>query len=151
TDMLWGTRPLTELPAVLRSTFGEREQRFVAASERAVARSRRLRWLMAALGLAITAVVLAVLVSLDQKSRERLQALYEEEGRQAMLSGDPMRALVYLAEAYRDGARTTPLRFLLAQAFRELGSLEVSLRGHRGRIWSVAFSPDGSRVVTAGD
>ncbi|MGH2897509.1 MAG: WD40 repeat domain-containing protein, partial [Solirubrobacteraceae bacterium] len=77
--------------------------------------------------------------------------IYEEQGRQALLSGDPMRALVSLAEAYREGARDTPLRFMLAHGARELGALEASLDGHRDKVRSVAFSPDGARIVTASE
>src|SRR5262249_7599197 len=73
------------------------------------------------------------------------------QGRQALVSGDPMRGLVSLVEAYREGARDAPLRFMLAHGLRELGALEVSLDGDRRGVWSVAFSPDGARVVTGSE
>jgi WD40 repeat protein len=150
-DALWGERRLAELPAQAGGGFDERETRFLTASQRAVVRRRRIRRLSAAAVVAITAAVVVVLVSLNRQSQDRLRRLHEEQGRQSLLSGDPMRALVNLAEAYREGARDTPLRFMLAQGVRELGALEASLDGHRDKVWSVAFSPDGARVVTASE
>jgi eukaryotic-like serine/threonine-protein kinase len=41
-DALWGERRLAELPALPRDALGERELRFVDASQRAVLRRRRI-------------------------------------------------------------------------------------------------------------
>jgi WD40 repeat protein/serine/threonine protein kinase len=150
-DALWGERRLAELPALEAGGPDDRAGRFLTASRRAVVRRRRIRRLSAVTAAAITAAVVVVLVSLNRQSQDRLRRLHEEQGRQSLVSGDPMRGLVNLAEAYREGARGTPLRFMLADGFRELGALEVSLNGHRDRVWSVAFSPDGARVVTASE
>ncbi len=83
------------------------------------------------------------------KIEEAAASLYVEQGRQELLAGKARRALVYLGEAYKMGADTSALRFLLAQAVREVEREIVSLEGHTGVIASASFSPDGSQVVTA--
>jgi WD40 repeat protein/tRNA A-37 threonylcarbamoyl transferase component Bud32 len=82
---------------------------------------------------------------------EILASLLEEQGRQELLAGRPTRAVAYLSEAY---ARTrhpgVELRTLLAEAMRSVEAEQVSLDAHPGGVSTAAFSPDGTRIVTAG-
>ncbi len=82
-------------------------------------------------------------------AEEAVADLYAEQGRQEMLAGKPRRALAYLGEAYRMGADTTALRFLLAQAALEVERKQVTLEGHEDQVYRAKFSPNGSRVLTA--
>jgi WD40 repeat protein len=59
-------------------------------------------------------------------------------------------ALTALEAAYRMGARSNPLRFMLARA-RESREAELATLGpHAGQVWYATFSPDGARVLTGG-
>ncbi len=82
---------------------------------------------------------------------ERLAALYAEQGRQAMLAGDPMRGYLYLREAGDQGADDAGLRALLSRAERLLDLQLRSFDGHRGRVYTVGFSPDGGTLASSGD
>jgi WD40 repeat protein/serine/threonine protein kinase len=73
----------------------------------------------------------------------------EEQGRQELLAGRPLRALLYLSEAYKSGANSRPLRFMLRDATSAVDSLIATMNGHEARVHCVKFSPDGSRIVTA--
>ena len=82
------------------------------------------------------------------ESHERLVRLYIEQGRQAVLTGDPMRGLVYLGEAYRSGARSRALDVLLGAATTALGEEPLSLRDPTKVVDSPEFSPDGRFLLT---
>jgi len=73
----------------------------------------------------------------------------EEQGRQELLAGRPLRALLYLSEAYSGGASSRPLKFMLRDATSAVDSLIATMKGHEARVHCVKFSPDGSRIVTA--
>lgn len=73
----------------------------------------------------------------------------EEHGRDELLSGHPLRALLYLDAAYRGGASSRALKFMLRDAAAPVDALIATLRGHQARLHCVQFSPDGSRIVTA--
>jgi WD40 repeat protein/energy-coupling factor transporter ATP-binding protein EcfA2 len=75
-----------------------------------------------------------------------------EQGRSLLLDGrpvHPMRALPYLVAARGATIDSPVLRMLFAQASR--GVRSVVFIGHRASIRKIAFSPDGTRVVTASD
>ena len=81
---------------------------------------------------------------------ERLAQSYEERGQQALLASDTDTALAFLSEALRIGDDTPAVRFMIARALDPLRAEVTTLRGHRGEISTVLFSPDGSRVLTMG-
>jgi WD40 repeat protein len=146
---------------------------FLAASEAAQSRVIRRRRLTFA-GLSLLTVVTSILAlfawrQANEADRQRHDALekrdqrnrvvaesvqlYQETGRQWLLEAEhPLEALPYLVAA-RASAETidrTPsasLCMLFAQAMRNL-PLSPPLQ-HQNRVMSVAFSPDGTRVVTA--
>ncbi len=98
--------------------------------------------------------------SATQEAQHRLRALYVEQGRQELLQGRALHAVVYLSEVYQAGEMEPMLRFLLAQAMQSVDAQIVSFNGHAdgvsavafspdgSGVWAVAFSPDGIRVVT---
>jgi WD40 repeat protein len=80
-------------------------------------------------------------------SRRLLAQMYMESGRQLLLDGHPQEAFPYFVAARRNGLDEPPLRMLFAAAKRHLPSIPALL--HQGPVWNAAFSPDGTRVVTA--
>jgi WD40 repeat protein len=84
-------------------------------------------------------------------SRSRLQHLlarsYQEEGRRLVLDGHPLRALPYLVAAREEGEEGQSLRMLFWAATRHLPV--ATLAGHQAEVSFAAFSPDGTRIVTA--
>jgi WD40 repeat protein len=84
----------------------------------------------------------------DVAERNEL-ALLEEEGREELAAGRPFRAAVYLAEAWRRRPSSLALRWLASEAARPLAYLERPLVGHTKDVPYAAYSPDGTRVVTA--
>ena len=88
----------------------------------------------------------------EHESQARLASAFEEQGRQELLAlaDRPTRAAVFLSEAYsrgRDGAAT---RYLLAQAMRAVPASAPAYRGHTRGGYTAEYSPDNSRIVTAG-
>lgn len=73
----------------------------------------------------------------------------EEHGRDELLSGHPLRALLYLDAAYRGGASSRALKFMLRDAMAPVDASIATLRGHQARLHCVQFSADGSKIVTA--
>jgi WD40 repeat protein/serine/threonine protein kinase len=146
-----------------RGSLTEAEEAFARASlhEEARGRRRRRSALAAAFaGLAVGLVLMLVMnsrtarerdraASLADESRQRLIALYLEQGRQRLADGDSLRAFAYLAEARKSGDQSTALGFLLARARQALDGQLLVLRGHQGPIWDARFSPDGARIATA--
>ena len=149
-DALWSDRRLAEL-SLDRHDMAERERRFVAASRRALIRRRWLWRSAGAVIVVISAAVALALASLNRKSEQRLRVLYEEQGRQAWRSGDPLRGQVNLVAAYREGAQGAALRFMVAQGFRDLDAFEFRIRHDGRRLLSVAFDRRGTRLVTASE
>ncbi|MEM9491761.1 MAG: WD40 repeat domain-containing protein, partial [Myxococcota bacterium] len=132
------------------------EDAFARASVSDEARGRRLR--RAAVLLAFAVVVVGLFAVWQQRERARgyaaeaalrLVELYREQGRQALLAGDPMRAFVYLREARREGADDVATRFMLARTLDRLAGQELVLAGHDGVVTWAEFSNDGQRIATA--
>ena len=82
------------------------------------------------------------------RQRRLLAHAHLELGRQLVLDGRAQEALPYLLAARRGGEVGTPLRMLFAAALR---SLPCALLEHAGAVRRAAFSPDGTRVLTASD
>jgi WD40 repeat protein/serine/threonine protein kinase len=140
---------------------GELERAFVAASQRYVARSARVRRVLAATAVALglgaiwyRADLKTELAEQQTRSAERLTDVTItqaelEQGRSALLHGEP-EAQVHLAEAYRrDPSPSTA--FMLARALEPRLAEQARLESSFGRMWSAAFSPDGKQVVTTDD
>jgi predicted oxidoreductase (fatty acid repression mutant protein) len=108
---------------------------------------RRLRRLCCTAA-AVMIVIAGVAVLWYHEQKLRLVKSYVEQGRQELLQGRAPRAAVYLSEAYQIGEAEPSLRFLLAQAMQRLEAY-LSFEGHTKEVFSAAFSPDGTRVVTA--
>jgi len=84
-----------------------------------------------------------------QEARRFVAMTHLEQGRALVLDGHPMRALPYLVAARAETMDSPVLRMLFAQAARNLPW--VTFVGHRSSVRKAAFSPDGTRVVTASD
>ena len=84
------------------------------------------------------------------RAESSVVALYQEQGRVALLAGKPKEALVYLAEAYKLGARGPALEVMIAAAARPVEAVRVTLAGHTGKVRWIAYSHDGRRIATAG-
>ena len=82
-----------------------------------------------------------------EKARRVVGMSYLEQGRALLLDGHPMQALPYLVAARTETMDSPVLRMLFAQASKSLPL--VSFVGHGSTVSSAAFSPDGTRVVTA--
>jgi len=133
----------------------EVEEAFAHASLAEEARGRRLQRTALVAVLVGLSIGLAVLYRANRIAREneriaqaRLTASYEEQGRQLLLAGDPLRGIVYLDRAMQQGAEGPALRYLLGRATRMLDAQVASLR-HADEVREAHFSPDGTRIVTA--
>jgi hypothetical protein len=102
-------------------------------------------------------------------ARERLVDLSQEQGRLELLRGNGQQGFVYLSDAYRQRPHDEALRFLVAAARRSLvrsfrGAPEKSRFRSEARTGGidlshsfgldleyVAYSRDGTRIVTAGE
>lgn len=107
--------------------------------------------------------------SFARASQERLVALQKEQGRQALLAGEPMRAFVYLREALegiqrmeatdagdaatgpRKDSAEIPLRFMLGRAVDALSDQQFVIRAQESNVYAVRFSPDGRLIASTGD
>jgi WD40 repeat protein len=146
------------------------EEAFTAASLTDAARGRRRRTLMiGGAVVALTAVAVALLILRARAEQQRspadsargdveksasqlhrqLLTQYERQGRRLVVEGDPLQGLAFLSEAAKLGARGVAHDFVVAQAVRATDG-EVHLLEHTGPVVRVRFSPDGSRLVTAG-
>lgn len=142
-------------PAVLDWRARHDEQRRIADQQRAAetrVRATRRRARLAVGGVAIgSAVVIAAalaVIFVNERDEARAQALAANAT--ALLEVDPQQSLALAVEAL--GIRETSMEALDA-ARRAMSHSRV--RGlvdvHSDIVWSAAFSPDGSRVVTASD
>jgi WD40 repeat protein/serine/threonine protein kinase len=78
--------------------------------------------------------------------------MYQESGRQALLSHDYGRAAASLVEAYVRGADSPALRFMLAEALRplRLQPRVLDQQNAPAYVHTVQYSPDGTSIVVAG-
>jgi hypothetical protein len=114
-------------------------------------RTRRTAWSagIALLLLTILAITAAYLANTNAtRAKQRLAALFEEQGRQEYLSGNRMRSSVYLNEAYQIGGPRTSLMYLLglsSSIFKEF----IPLQGHTDSLNDADFSSDGKLIITS--
>ncbi|WP_428267976.1 protein kinase domain-containing protein [Haliangium sp.] len=165
---LWHGEALLEFRvwrARYQGALTEVEEAFAHASLGEEARGRRLRQIGVIAAFVALSVGLVIVLQLEQRasrardraqslaqeSRQRLLALYVEQGRRALLDGELERALPYLVEARRDGAGGAALGFMIGQSVRTLADeLQVlPVNPGQGAVWDVRFSPDGARIATA--
>ena len=83
------------------------------------------------------------------ESRRLLAQAFQDTGRQLSLENRYQEAIPYLAAARERGAEGSALRALFWISSRSLPL--VAPLEHSGVVWSAAFSPDGTRIVTASD
>jgi WD40 repeat protein/serine/threonine protein kinase len=133
------------------------EAAFGAASVAAAARGRRIRRVLAASAATIAAVFVVALwqasLAADHAKRdaeELLRDSYREQGRLRVLDGDRLGALAPLAAAYRMGSTDAATRLLIEEAVRPTRARLLTLEGHAGKLWDLAYSPDGKWLATAG-
>ncbi|HEX4421364.1 MAG TPA: protein kinase [Kofleriaceae bacterium] len=139
---------------------------FLTTSQRRVRRAAHSRRIASVLGATLTAgIALGVLqyrgemrTRLAQEQTRSAQRVTEatitqaelEQGRSASLHGEPD-ALLHLAEAYRRGDHAPGTTFMLARAMQPRLAEQARLPSSFGPIWSAAFSPDGTQIVTTDD
>ncbi|HWO25005.1 MAG TPA: CHAT domain-containing protein, partial [Kofleriaceae bacterium] len=100
--------------------------------------------------LAVTARYEANRAEAGEREIQRLMAQsYKETGRQQLLEGYPQEAMPYLMAARQKGEKGESIRMLIWMAARSLPLIPPL--AHQGGVLSAAFSPDGTRVVTASD
>jgi WD40 repeat protein len=156
--MLWRREALMEY-RLWRSRYPgrltETEEAFAAASLADEARGRLARRLIVAGAFVVLSAGLVVLYRANNVAVERaaeakrlLAMSHEEQGRQLLLTGDPVRAIVYLDKAYQEGASGPALQFMLGRATRALDA-QVAVLPHSDWVREAHFSPDGLRAVTA--
>ena len=81
------------------------------------------------------------------EARER--ALVEEQGRQRLLDGEPLTALVYLSDAYSRGSDSVALRSMIADAVRTADARRLVIDTGESILASV-YSPDSASIATVG-
>jgi WD40 repeat protein/serine/threonine protein kinase len=140
-DLLWRGDALSDLRRWHDSddrSMTAVEQAFARASIAAAARARRTRIAIVSSGFAVLVAGILGLVSAnrqiaDQRAAaiDRVRTSFEERGRLAIADGDDARAMLYLAEASRLGARGPAFDLL---ASRAMASLDAGLEiiGHGG-------------------
>ena len=151
--LLWRGELLTEYRlwrGRYRGKLTRLEEAFARESLRAETRVRRGRQVALGVVLVGLTVFSGVVLRMNAKAHARLVALYEEQGRQALIAGDPMHALAYLIEARQQGAHDPGLAAMLARGWNAMGGSPLALRGHVGDVDAVHFRKDGRQVLTSG-
>ena len=123
---------------------------YVLASRQAATRAQRIR--VGALAIALVVVAGLAVVALVQRNRaeERARVARSRElaaAAQLELASNPDAALVLAVEA-NEVAPTSEAEVALRQGLEEPHP-EVVFRGHRGAVYSAAYSSDGRLLVTA--
>jgi len=132
----------------------------IAASRAAQTRQRRRRRLILSavgfLGLVAVAIAAAAVAARDQANEARRLASanrqlvaqsYAEAGRQLLMDHHFQEAVPYLLASRQSGQDGVPLRALFREARQRLPVIPAL--EHHEAVLSAAFSPDGTRVVTA--
>jgi WD40 repeat protein len=115
---------------------------------------RRRRAAVVATAVALLGIAIAATISVSRviAARDRAvaanAALLEEQGRQELLAGNPMRAAAWLSKAYSAGNTTPSLRLLLGTAMRDVELLERTL-DCGSEAQNLALDPAGTRLLAA--
>ncbi len=132
----------------------ELDREFGDASVRDAARGRRIRRSLAGAAAAVLVagvIALAVLARSTQHSAEVAStALIEswiQQGQQALFAGDYLKALPFLAQAYRAGDRSNALGAMLHRAIKLADQPSVSLHG---QLRDAVFRADQRHVIAIG-
>ena len=160
-DALYRGAPLAEAlewRASRRPALNAPEREFLdgsAARRRSVraARRRRIEFAFAALVVSLAAITIVAGVAIHQRrdaNHQRDIAVSRQLAATATnaLQSDPASGLTLALRAL-DAAHTDEAEVVLRQATLQMQTLAI-LRGHRGRVTSASFSPDGRRAVSAG-
>lgn len=122
---------------------GIRQQR----RERLVSLSAVLAVLVAVVGAG--GIYLAKERQRAREAQERLLDAYVERGQHLLFKDEEASAgLLWLQRAQAEGSRSPILPHLLKSAMDRVDTIRAVLLGHRDRLTSAAFSPDGHRLVT---
>jgi WD40 repeat protein/serine/threonine protein kinase len=157
-ELLVKSKDLLRAPSAV---VGQLERAFVTESRRHAARRARLRRALVGIAamLALGAVWYRGKLQTElaeqqaRGARQVAEATIEqselEQGRAALLHNEP-EALPHLAEAYRR-APSGSTAFMLARAMQPRLAEQARFESSSGRMWSAAFSPDGTQIVTTDD
>jgi WD40 repeat protein/serine/threonine protein kinase len=155
--LLWRGEVLVDLERWTRLTTGaapldDLDAAFVAASRRAVRRSRWSRCLLVAAVMAAAVGIVEYRAALRERMAEQIATEAEvEQGRQALLHGESSDAVRHLEQAYQRGDHSPGVAFMLARALQPRMSERGRFTSSSGRMWSAMFSPDSKRVLTSDD
>ena len=139
------------LPALIVASqfeIGKRERRELRRQ------LRRKRRRIAAISMFIMSSVVASILGFvtlreQHQAHRRLGMAYLEKGRDLLVDGHPTKAVPYFVAARAEEIGSPVIQMLFAQASKSLPL--VTFVGHRSSVRNAAFSPDGTRVVTASD
>lgn len=116
-------------------------------------KARRATVLVAALlAVALLGAMVAIRIAWlkTMQAQQLVTRLYDEQGRHRLDQQDSLGALVYLSKVYSETKKPgKALLMQLAQVTRMADAQLLSLEGHQDVIYRAAFSPDGTRIVTA--
>jgi WD40 repeat protein len=147
----WKSQPALTL-RYLQKTELEAVDSWVAHSERLVRAKRRRRvWILAGIATLVGMLaILAVWISIRERTLRNAA-----EGRELTawsglsLEDDPQRSLILGLYAWGKQHAMVPglADFLHSALLRS--AIRLTLHGHQDSVWSVAWSPDGSKLATA--
>lgn len=165
--LLWRGDALLEYrlwQARYRGPLTDDERAFVRASVRDEERGKRRKKLLLLAAFAVLLIGFVAILRLERiatSEQERAQAfavqsegrlldMYQEQGRLALLRGEPQPAMVYFTEARRKGRQGRDLDFLLGRANDALADQLLVLRAESSLVWALAYSPDGALIASGG-
>ncbi len=136
----------------LQETELEAVDSWVAHSDRIAKLKRRRRmWLLAGIGTLVGVLaILAIWVSIRERTlRNAAEARELTAWTAVSLDDDPQRSLILGLYAWgKQRAMVPGLGDFLHEALLR-SAIRLTLRGHKDAVWSVAWSPDGSKLATA--
>jgi len=147
----WNSQPAQAL-RYLQKTELEAVDSWVASSESVVKAKRRRRvWILAGIATLLVALaLLAVWISIRERTQRNAAEARELTAWTAVsLDADPQRSLILGLYAWGKQHAMVPglADFLHAAILRS--AIRLTLHGHQDSVWSVAWSPDGSKLATA--
>ncbi|MFB9431922.1 nSTAND1 domain-containing NTPase [Streptoalloteichus tenebrarius] len=148
----WAARHEADLNPLERDFLAASVAAEEAEVDAARQRARRLRQLTGVLAVLLVASLVATVVAVRQRAtaeRERQTATSRQLAAEAETSraSNPRRAMLLALKAWETGQTTESRGALLTT---QMENYDGELRGHRGIVHSVAFSPDGALVASGG-